>query len=611
MRSDQPRTPRLRRKKATACQRCRARKQRCDGQNQGACRNCRSAKAATNEPTDTYSVSYVEDLEQQVANLHARLPEQTSETTAQVHTGPGTLLAPNTQANIYAEVQGFNDPINAFYLPPIHSHGNTDFPFDFSYPDENLFSIVQEPTTQVNNTVEPRSYELDTSQSIDASADAAMADVSVREGASFFQTYFETIHPRYPFLDVEECSTAYLKWKTGEMKICSNKDWPMCLLKLIIANGAILQLAWLDHTGRRQRQKLDVEEQNILSDTSFNPSRRLQVLLLQALLALHGETTERVVHIVGVAMRFAILHGFHRLTNDGTHEADMKIKAWWSIYCLDKVAAITLRIPPYPPDEWIETQSYEAKPDPQFFMPWAADIPGLSDGVLYSFDLRYFAHMCRIRRLHSEILTAMRRLPPDSEILRLRGLRAEIDKWTKCEEVFANGEGHASPLGVVYVGHMTRFLLYSSVSVEASPEVVDELLQVCCDACATFRALQKRKHLPRHWFDMLFIFQIGVTMIYIVWRRNVTVSKAIDRAIRDCTAILSIFADRSQNADVYRDCMDLLAGSVSRAAQPVNIDAESRRELVVLVGQIEENRLASHIHSQLLDMCRDNTSDGQ
>uniref|UniRef100_A0A8H7NGY3 Zn(2)-C6 fungal-type domain-containing protein n=1 Tax=Bionectria ochroleuca TaxID=29856 RepID=A0A8H7NGY3_BIOOC len=351
MRPDQPRTPRLRRKKATACQRCRARKQRCDGQDQdGACRNCKSAKAecvpATHGPTDTYSVSYVEDLEQQVASFHARLPQQTSETAAQVHTGAGTLLAPNTQSNIYAEVQGFNDPINAFYLPPIHSRENTAFPFDFSYPDENLFSIAQEPTIQVNNTVEPGSYTIDASQSLAASGDAAMADVSVREGASFFQTYFETIHPRYPFLDVEECSTAYLKWKTGEMKTWNDKDWPMCLLKLIIANGAILQNAWLDHTARRQRQGFDVQEQSILSDDSLKPSRRIQFLLLHAFLALHGENTERIVHIIGVAMRFAILHGFHRLTNDGTHEADMKIKAWWSIYCLDKVVAITLRIPP-------------------------------------------------------------------------------------------------------------------------------------------------------------------------------------------------------------------------------------------------------------------------
>ncbi|KAJ4209702.1 hypothetical protein NW759_013347 [Fusarium solani] len=440
--STQPRTPRLRRKKATACQRCRARKQRCDGQDQGACRNCRSAKAecvpASHESTDTYSVSYVKDLEQQVANFQARLSQQTSETTAQVHAGSGALLTRNTQANIYAEFQGFTDPLNALYLPPIHSPGNTALTLDFSYQDENLFSIAQQPATQLSNSVDPGSYTADTPHPLDVSADATMADVSVREGASFFQTYFEIIHPRYPFLDVEECSTAYLKWKMGEIRTCNDKGWSMCLVKLIFANGAILQHAWLDHTARRQRQELAVQEQTIIADASFKPFGRVQAMLLQAFLALHGENTERVVHIVSVAMRFAILHGFHCLTNDGTHETDMKIKVWWSIYCLDKVVAITLSIPPYPPNEWIETPSYQVKPEPQFFMPWAADIPGSSAGVLYSFDLRYFAHMCKIRRLHSEILTTMRRLPPDSRILCLRELRAEIDRWVKSEEVFAN-----------------------------------------------------------------------------------------------------------------------------------------------------------------------------
>lgn len=107
---------------------------------------------------------------------------------------------------------------------------------------------------------------------------------------------------------------------------------------------------------------------------------------------------------------------------------------------LDKVVAITLRIPPYPPDELIETPAYQPKPEPQFFMPWAADVPGSSEGVLYSFDLRYFAYMCKIRRLHSEILATTPRVQSGSIDQRLRELRAEIDRWTKPEEVFSNGQ---------------------------------------------------------------------------------------------------------------------------------------------------------------------------
>ncbi|KAH7121517.1 hypothetical protein EDB81DRAFT_952249 [Dactylonectria macrodidyma] len=601
--SAQPKKPKLRRKKATACQRCRARKQRCEGQGRGVCQNCRSAKAecipASHEPTDTYSVSYVKNLEQQVADLQGRISELDSS------------LVRNARVDVCPDLQSFTDPANMLYLPPMSSE---NLAFDFqSYQDENLFSITQPPPTRATNPVDPESYSADTTHPLDTSADASMTDISVHEGASFFQTYFEIIHPRYPFLDVEECSTAYLKWKTGEINSCNGKSWSLCLLNLIFANGAILQHAWQDHTTRRQRQEFTLREQSIIADSTFEPLSQVQAMLLHAFHALHGENTGRVVHTIGVAMRFAILHGFHSLADDGTAETDMKIRAWWCIYCLDKVVAITLRIPPSPPDEWIETPAFQPKPEPQFFMPWAADIPGSSEGVLYSFDLRYFAHMCKVRQLHAEILTTTRRLHPDSINQHLRELRAEIERWAKPEEVFANGprhsEGHASPLGMIYAAHMTRVVLYSSVPFETTSETTDELLQACCDSCATFRALQKRKHLPKHWFDMLFIFQVGVTMIYIVWRRAIPILKAVDRAIRDCTAILSIFADRSQNADVYRDCMDLLASSISRASPSGSIDTESKQELASLVSQVEENSLSSHAHAKLLEMCRDDVAE--
>ncbi|KAL5593041.1 hypothetical protein FOBRF1_012143 [Fusarium oxysporum] len=460
---------------------------RCEGRDQGACRNCRSAHAeclpASHEPTGMYPVSYVQGLEQRVAGLQGRLDQQTAKSMTQENPESGSNLAPNLQANIHPDLQSFTGHLDAFYMPSVPSQGNS---FDLlTYQADNLFSISQQPSANEAN------YSTDTMRSLDPSMAAVVTDISVREGASFFQTYFKIIHPRYPFLDVEECSTAYIKWKAGEIATCGNNAWSTCLLKLIFANGAILQHAWSDNR-TRQQLGLILQEQNIISDSFLKPLARLQAMLLHAFHELHSESTEPVVHIVGVAMRFAIFNGFHRLTNDGSYEIEMKIKAWWCIYCLDKVVAITLRIPPYPLDEWIDTPAYRVKHGPQFFMPWAVDAPGSSDGVLYTFDLRYFAHMCRIRRLHSEILTLSRQVDPGSIDQSLRKLLSEIDGWAKSKDVFAsshpNAEGHASPLGVVYVAHMTRVVLYSSVPFEPG-------------------ALQKRKHLPKHWFDMLFVFQ--------------------------------------------------------------------------------------------------------
>lgn len=286
-----------------------------------------------------YPVSYVQGLEQRVAGLQGRLDQQSAKSMTQELPESGSPLAPNLQTNIHPDLQGFTGHLDAFYMPSVPSQGNS---FDLStFQADNLFSISQQPPADEVN------YSTDTTRSLDPSIAAVVTDISVREGASFFQTYFEIIHPRYPFLDVEECSTAYIKWKAGEIATCGNNAWSTCLLKLvrtlstspsqthqhkqIFANGAILQHAWSDNR-TRQQLGLIFQEQNIISDFFLKPLACLQVMLLHAFHELHGESTERVVHIVGVAMRFAIFNGFHRLTNDGTYEIEMKIKAWWCIY---------------------------------------------------------------------------------------------------------------------------------------------------------------------------------------------------------------------------------------------------------------------------------------
>lgn len=73
-------------------------------------------------------------------------------------------------------------------------------------------------------------------------------------------------------------------------------------------------------------------EQSIMTDSTYPPLARIQAMLLYAIHAIHGESTSRVVHIIGVVMRFAVLHRFHCLQDDGSEEANLKIKAWSCIY---------------------------------------------------------------------------------------------------------------------------------------------------------------------------------------------------------------------------------------------------------------------------------------
>ncbi|GKT68941.1 LOW QUALITY PROTEIN: hypothetical protein ColTof4_01364 [Colletotrichum tofieldiae] len=236
-------------------------------------------------------------------------------------------------------------------MAPLDNSNNIIHGLDMLQSDDNLFTV-----SDVANH--------DTSANSVAHSDPAMpihvlgqgsaptfAEVSIHEGAVFFQVYFETIHPRYPFLDVEECSRGYQDWRMGEIFLSSTDAWRSYLVKMaretvssssqpralsnIFAVGSLLRQAKLDGFTRQQHHNLMLQaqaDQTILTDHSYKPLVRLQSMLLYAIHALHGESTPRLGHIIGVAMRFAVMKGFHRLVHDGTAETAMAIKAWWCIY---------------------------------------------------------------------------------------------------------------------------------------------------------------------------------------------------------------------------------------------------------------------------------------
>jgi hypothetical protein len=103
------------------------------------------------------------------------------------------------------------------------------------------------------------------------------------------------------------------------------------------------------------------------------------------------------------------------------------------------MVAITLQIPTYPGDEWISSPTFETQVEPQFAMPWALDLPGIGEEVVYNFDLSYHAHMCRIRQLQSRILVDTQRLSEAEMPGYLDDMRRQIDAWAENDTLRAFG----------------------------------------------------------------------------------------------------------------------------------------------------------------------------
>ncbi|KAF6830344.1 hypothetical protein CPLU01_07399 [Colletotrichum plurivorum] len=558
-----------------------------------------------------YSVHYVESLQARISDLqHGATLTAGGMTLDQPVDAPSRHLddPPITDTNGVSNPPSGADQLEMTFMAPIDNSNNIIYGLDILQPDENLFSVsgVANPDARVNS-VAPSDPTMPTDVLGMGSA-PTFAEVSIHEGAVYFQIYFETIHPRYPFLNVEECSRGYQDWRMGGLFPSSTDAWGSYLVKMIFAVGSLLSQAKLDGSTRQQHHNLMLHDQTILSDQSYKPLVRLQALLLHAIHALHGESTPRVGHIIGVAMRFAVMKGFHRLVQDGTAETAIAIKAWWCIYMLDKVIGITLGIPPYPPEEWITTPAYANGLEPRYIMPWSSDVPGAAPGSTYNFNLSYYAHMCRIRQVHSKILSATQTMAPEARADFINDTRAAIDQWSQDGQMYGYGrpntKGYASSLGLSHVAAISRVILYRLDHADMDSPYVEEKLEACCEFVGIFRALQKKRQIPKHWVDMLFTFQVGVTMVYIVYRRAVPTPRHVDRAIRDVASSLAIFADRSEKADVYRDCLDVLASGVSGSCEPGTIDEESRREISGMVQQVVESGTAPDVASMLLEMSR-------
>ncbi|KAH9208009.1 hypothetical protein DL95DRAFT_428864 [Leptodontidium sp. 2 PMI_412] len=565
-------------RKSKACQRCRARKQRCEGP--PACKNCASANEecipSEREPMALYPIQYIESLEARISDIqHEATLVAPGMSLDQPEDGPSRRLADPQITNDFPNLPSTSDQLDMTFMSPLDTSNNMIYSLDMLQSEGNLFSVsdVANYDTATNSAMPVHVLGQGSAPTI--------AEVSIHEGALFFQAYFETIHPRYPFLDVEECSKGYQDWKTGEIFTSGSDAWRSYLAKL-------------DSSTRQQHHNLMLQaqaDQTILTNHSYKPLIRLQAMLLYAIHALHGESTLRVVHITGVAMRFAVMKRFHCLVHDGTAETTMGIKAWWCIYSLDKVVAITLRIPPYPPEDWITTPAYVNGLEPRYTMPWSSDVPGATAGSIYNFNLSYFTHMCRVRQIHSKILSTTQKISPETRAAFIEDTRAEIDQWSQDGQIYGYGrvntEGYASSLGLDHVAAITRAILYRLDPADINSPYTDEYLQSCCDVGGLFRALQKKRQIPKHWIDVLLI------------------PKNVDRAIRDVTSSFAIFADRSEKADIYRDCLDLLASSISRSCTPGTIDEDSRREISGLVQQIIESGTAPDIAAMLSEMSQD------
>lgn len=110
---------------------------------------------------------------------------------------------------------------------------------------------------------------------------------------------------------------------------------------------------------------------------------------------------------------------------------DLKLK--WP-FSLDRAVSSALGTPVSLPDMYISTPLYEAAPEAQCPLPWLSDCATAQDTTY--FDLRTFAHVCKIRTLQSFFMHMVEKdeledmVPLELEMHMLKSLREWEDTDT-------------------------------------------------------------------------------------------------------------------------------------------------------------------------------------
>lgn len=184
-----------------------------------------------------YSVHYVESLEARISNLqHGATLAAPGMSLDQPIGGPHGHLGDQqiTDTNGASNPRSGPDLLELSFMAPLENSNNVVYGLDMLQPDENLFSIsdMDVANHDANANTVARSDPAVPIHGLGLGSAPTFEEVSVREGAVYFQVYFEVIHPRYPFLDVEECSRGYQDWRMSGFFPSSTDAWESYLVKM-------------------------------------------------------------------------------------------------------------------------------------------------------------------------------------------------------------------------------------------------------------------------------------------------------------------------------------------------------------------------------------------
>lgn len=619
---DEPR-PGKRSRVALACQRCKTRKQKCNGANP--CSKCQALNVACEyvvpqKPMPFGKNQYIKSLERRVAELETALTKLGVSDVNNDHwnslksspvgllaetAGDSTTDTPDTQNddNELEWQDGVDNVVSVLRSLSMDANGTGYIGGSSHVTMGKLFGFLGTNGSFARNTrraagiAKPRDHSENENDAEPIEFVNMHPDVPDR----LFPGYLKHIATRFPIV--------YSPWirDLHNRRLSLTDIFERTILHLVYASAG----RFLETTGEHGAFFPKRHYASALTTLGWvldhDDIRSVSTLMLMAVYCLRNPVGPGAWTYARMAMLVAINLGLHRKTiamRRPSIDTELRKRVFWATYAFDRQISIPLGRPfaisdrdidvplPLDVDEAITGQEF-------------ADMAELAEQTTApsnSTSLSSFIQIVRIRRIESDIQQSIYRVDetPETSDHTVDAFLERLDHWKSLIPLDARKmkDREAVPFDgydvyMVYFFKCKRLLLYPQISkTPVNPRFLKECATACAGVCGAYKRLHQAMSVGYSIMALQTVFMAGLTLVYCIWISpdeifDITTSNGI----HDCSIVLFVVAERVPAAKKYRNAFEVIR---QRVIDQVS-DSSSRQPRQTMSGLVAE--LAPSIQS--------------
>ncbi|KIV99833.1 hypothetical protein, variant [Verruconis gallopava] len=605
--------PPTKRQRVLACRRCRSRKQKCEDTRP--CMNCQksNAECLPTDPAPRLHVEseYVRALEERIAELESLDPQQSQDhipgtenpnsrrrSSCRIHSqsnehdiqrnlSSGVAAQQNDEPTNPLTTSNPSAPVEPYASPkPFATTGLQNFPDETQLESDDDTDIDHFIFGLAASPVASRELRLPTTSASPASSmlhnssektlfmpHALIASIPRDVEDLLLNVYRERAQIQYPFLHWDTFMTWFASWKACTPAQYASRSWQGFFVNLVYATALLLRP--FPRIGKSDAQTFYTNGLSLLSFVFRKPDPILhvQAQLLISMYALHRSSTQRILCLASTTIRYCVQHQFHLveiekepITPAIRLENQVRRRCFWCAYKLDRLIVASFDLPPSLTDAMITAKIY-ANIEDHDLLDVANRTPAdkeLPDSRQYT-SLSPSLHILQCRRIQSEIAGYTLRWDYASQYEKAHDWRvrilAELENYKLRAQRFSEpqSKGYTSQRWLAMIYHYTLLTLFRPKKDNVAGAAGDWSVQASSQACLIFRKTQMDRQIASPWIGLLVQFQSGVTLLYCFWatppeqRTENYDAPDVSDALRACSNILAIMADRWPKAECLRD----------------------------------------------------------